>query len=220
MVIIKRMIKRKKLVVEILAVIFWVCALGVAYSQKPTILMPGSKNDYGSGSSYHTDWYYPGGLDGEKGYFVGHPNLLPRADRSLVGFNIFSYLLPPFETVNFKKVLLHFSIMSIHGKEKSRVLEVTHLQYDARVFSGNDLINDNKDVVGTVTVGPSTSADKNFSMDVTHFINDDIYKGNQYISFRFRDVTAEEKGNPDLAPAGVAFPCPTEGTLTLEIQER
>ena len=198
---------------------FMVCTYGIALAKEMTLLQPGTRDDYGSGSSYHTEWYFPGGL-GDVGYFVGHPNGLPRSDRGLVRFNLSSYLLRPVDTVLLKTAQLHFSITWVTGKEQVRVLEVSHLNYDALSFSGNDLVNADAKMVGTVTIRSGQAAVKEFSINVLLFIKEDIYKGNKYAAFRFRDVTAEQKGNPDLAAAGVVFSAPPSKTLTLIIEEK
>jgi hypothetical protein len=207
--------------IRLFAVLFFLVVYPVGVSSaEPVKLYPVTPDDLGSGSSYYTVWYSPGGLGPPTGYFVGHPNTLPRSDRGLVRFNLSSYLLRSAENINLKTARLHFSISGVCGKEKVRVIEISHLNYDAFIFSGNDLVNDDAKVIGTVNIRSDRPCVKEYSINVMPFIKDDIYKGNKYIAFRFRDETAEKKGNPDIAPSGVIFTAPVTQTLQLTIEEK
>jgi hypothetical protein len=74
------------------------------------------------------------------------------------------------------------------------------------------------DIIKTVTIRCSADT-QSFKINVKPFIWSDIYNGQRYCAFRFRDVTAEVKGNPDLKPAGVVLMCEKEKSPSLSIKE-
>lgn len=182
-----------------------------------TRLYPLSSGDYGYGPSIRVDLYSPVGPEGT-GAFIGHPNGQPLRDRVLVRFNVSRYLLRPIDEVYVERAVLHFALDGFCGKEDVRTLEVSHLKYDALILSGNDLVNDETEVVGTVSVRRSTATATAFSVNILSFLRKDIRQGNKYCAFRFRDVTAETKGNPDLAPAGVTISCLQKTPFSLETE--
>lgn len=191
--------------------------MGIVSSPGSTRLEPQTKDDYGSGSTLHSQWYVPGGGDPQVGVFVGHPNGLPRSDRGLVRFNLSPYLLPPAREVSIKRATLTFHVEYFHGKENLRHIEISHLKYDALTFSGNDTVNQSAEVIGVIEIHRNTATAKPFFLNVTKYVKDDIWKGNKYTAFRFRDIDAETKGNVDMKPAGVIIHL--NGPLpTLEIQ--
>jgi len=182
------------------------------------VLYAGSKSDYGSGASIRTDWYTPGGLGGGIGMFVGHPNIMARSDRAVLRFNLATYLLRPVDEIKIDSAVLQFQFQYVHGKDARRRIEISHLAYEARSFSGNDLVNAEVQMVTTVTVRPQAPT-KTFLVNVAPFIKSDIEKGYKYSAFRFRDVTAETRGNPDLQAAGVTLAWFAENRPALKIKE-
>lgn len=196
-----------------------ICCLSLLAAGGPEIkrLLPQTVNDYGSGSTLHSQWYGPGGCGPQVGVFVGHPNGLARSDRGLVRFNLSPHLLPPAREVPIHRATLTFHVEYFHGKENLRHIEVSHLKYDALTLGGNDTVNQNAEVIGVIEIHRNTATAKPFSLNVTQYVKNDIWKGNKYTAFRFRDIDAESKGNVDMKPAGVIIHL--NGSLpTLEIQ--
>ena len=179
--------------------------LSEGYAER--IISPGSDRDYGSGSSIHLFYYYPGGLPftngKERGLFLGQPNAFSRNDRGLVRFNLSPYLLRPYGLNKVSSATLFFNFLYAdwYAPIVPREVEVVHLNYDACIFSGNDLINSNVKRAGSITVKPNRRVPV-YTLDVTRFVNQDIMQGNMYISFRFRDVQAEGKDSPP-GPVGL-----------------
>ena len=166
------------------------------------IFQPRSAEDFGSGATMRTDWYAPGGLGGGVGAFAGHPNGLARSDRVLVRFNLSRLLAWPAETVSRQTATLRFSVALVTGKAAVRKLEIVHLKYDPWRLSGNDLVNQAVETVGTVEVRQEDAPGRVHSLPVTTVVREDLLRGNPFCGFRFRDVEAERQGNPDLAPTG------------------
>ena len=153
------------------------------------VLVPESTADYGSGMTAGGGNFYAGGVP-NLGLFLGQPNMYNRNDRALARFTISPYLLSgnPVNSAN-----LYFGVASFSAPEDTHEIEITHLSYDADPFSKNDLLNSRAEIVGSVSVKKNEPADKEYSIDITKYVNTDIEAGNIYAAFRFRDITAETK---------------------------
>jgi hypothetical protein len=171
----------------------------------PTVrtLTPRTTADYGSGATAQTDWYSPGGPGPKVGVFVGHPNSLARGDRALVRFDLAPYLLPPVADAPVRAASLTFRVEAVAGKAAARRIEVSHLRYDASSLGGIDTVNKEANVVGTITV--RRDATQPCRLDVTACVKADLWKGNRYSTYRFRDIDAEAAGNPEMQPTGVVI---------------
>jgi hypothetical protein len=174
-----------------------------AYGPAVRTLTPRSTADYGSGATVQTDWYSPGGPGPKVGVFVGHPNGLARGDRALVRFDLAPYLLPPVAEAPARPATLTFHVEAVHGKAEARRIEVSHLRYDASSLGGNDTVNTDAEVVGVITV--RRGAAEPYRLDVGACVKADLWKGNRYSTFRFRDIDAESAGNPEMQPTGVVI---------------
>jgi hypothetical protein len=166
---------------------------------------PISIDDYGSGASINTAWYSPGGLGKIIGVFVGHPNVLARSDRALVRFNLDSLLIKPADWISRHRARIRFKISSFIGDSDTRKIEITYMAYDPWKLTGDDLVNNNVQVAGIMTVSRKDCVGRAYSLDVTQEIQKGLLQGNKYFCFRFRDVEAEAGGNPNLTPQGVGL---------------
>jgi len=169
------------------------------------VLVPESKVDYGSGST-GMRLYYPGGIP-EVGLFLGQPNTLIRNDRALAKFAIWPYVLSARPVVSAE---LCFGVAAFYAPEDAHEIEITHLSYDANSFSVNDMLNSRAEIAGTVSVKKNETADmdKEYSIDVTKYVNADIEKGNMFSAFRFKDVTAETKTRVNISTYGICLKTP------------
>jgi hypothetical protein len=99
-----------------------------------------------------------------------------------------------------------------------REAEIEHLTYEPSVFSGNDLIN--ADAKRAAIVRVKQAGAEVYSLNVTRLVNEDIYQGNLYASFRFRDIRAESPGNTMGSVAGLVLAGPQGSLPVLKIKER
>ena len=181
---------RRHVVPAFILLFFCLGAISKAFALE--VLAPQSKADYGSGASA-ANLYYPGGIPG-MGLFLGQPNTGSRNDRALVRFGIAPHLLSgsPVDSAT-----LSFRISAFCAPEDAHEIEITHLSYDANSFSVNDMLNARSEIVGIVSVKRKDldpkDTNKEYSIDVTQYVNADIGRGNLYSAFRFKDVTAETK---------------------------
>jgi len=178
-------------------ILLFFCLFAVSKVFAEEVLVPESNADYGSGPAA-MNIYYPGGVPGGTGLFLGHANPLGRNDRALVKFTISPYLLSA-SPVNSAK--LCFGVTYFAAPEDIHEIEIAHLSYDANSFSVTDLLNSRAEIVEIVSVKNNEPADKEYSIDVTKYVNADIAKGNMYSAFRFKDVTAETKTRANAASA-------------------
>lgn len=192
------MTHRLRLVVTLLTGLFpWTGLAG-----DTEIFQPRSTADFGSGATIWTDWYTPGGVGGV-GAFAGHPNSLSRSDRVLVRFNLSRLLIWPAERVSRQTATFRFRVARVAGQAAVRKVEVVHLKYAPWRLTGSDLVNQAVETVGTMEVRRDDVPGRVYALPVTRAVREDLLRGNPFCAFRFRDVTAEAHGNPELTSAGV-----------------
>lgn len=205
---------RRRLIVPVLVcLVAWMGQAGGA-----EMVQPRSAEDFGSGATIRTDWYVPGGVSGGVGAFAGHPNILSRSDRVLVRFNLSRMLIWPAETVSRQAATLRFRVARVDGKATTRKIEVVHLKYDPWRLTGNDLVNQAAETMGTVEVRREDGPERVYALPVTQAVHEDLLRGNPFCGFRFRDVAAERQGNPDITPTGVEIAFGKNGPV-LEVQD-
>jgi len=158
-------------------------------------LMPGSKEDYGSGS-VALSRYWPGGVDG-MGCVAGHANHLTRKDRVLLRFNLGRlYLLPRLPQI--KSAVLRICLYWDSSPEIKRFLTISALNYEPEELSVFDLSNPDVFKTGVFPVRlqkmPSQGTDGLITVDVTRLVNRALKEKQLYIGFRIAD-SAEDIEN-------------------------
>jgi len=178
-------------------------------------LKPGGPEDIGSGPTVLTHLYSPGGLGG-LGYILGQPNTLTRNDRVLVRFDISKLLLQPKAAGRLMHAEMKFKMDGAYIRDISSTVEVTHLALDtAGGLVGTDMVREPAPVVGKLQVNEPKIV--KYTLDVTKFVRSDLAKGRKFTSYRWRDLTAEEKGNTFLSPWFVRLVGDASDMPTLEL---
>lgn len=162
-------------------------------------IVPNGFEDMGSGPAAIAHLYTPGGIPGGLGLILGQPNSLTRNDRVLVRFDISKLALYSNPAQRLKKAVLEFRLDSAYLLNTPSKVDVSRLLHDtATGFVGTDMLREPVSVVAKFTVSKPTA--KDYSIDITTAVRSDIEKGRKYTAYRWRNVTAEEKGNIFVAP--------------------
>ncbi len=178
-------------------------------------LKPGGPEDIGSGPTVLTHLYSPGGIGG-MGLILGQPNTLTRNDRVLVRFDISKILLQPKAASKLMRAQLKFKMDGSYIRDVPSTVEVTHLAHDtAGGLVGTDMVREPAPVVGKLKVNEPKTAE--YTLDVTKAVFSDLAKGRKFTSYRWRDLTAEEKGNTFLSAWFVRLVGDASDMPTLEL---
>ena len=173
------------------------------------VIVP-SRNDIASGIKRKL-WI--GGVNigrGKPDLLVGHPNHLTRGDRALIRFPLSSLIAAG----QVKKAVLSLELSKPFGEKMPRKIEIEHFIEDQPYLDLIDLQHDMVEQITSFTVDKQMPAPIKLSFDITRFINNDLQKGFSAITLRFKDPAAEQEGNPDNLPTGIAIRCET---IKLEI---
>lgn len=175
----------------------------------------------GGGPTVETDLYIPGGLPDVLGLSIGQPNTLTRNDRVLIRFDISHLALESDVARRLQKAELQFTIDASYFRGIPTRVEVCRLSHDTSSgFSGTDMVRDSVVVVGEIMI--TVAHPGKFSLDVTNVVRSDLAKGRKFSSYRWRNITAEAKGNTFVSPwfvRVVADPPLNLPSLTLTFKE-
>jgi hypothetical protein len=192
------------------------------------ILAPASEADFGSGASTREDFYIPGSEG--KGMFIGHPNANTRNDRALIRFDLSALSL---KAEKFKKAeLLIWIDMALSEEENlPREMGVEHCLDQIETLDGAAVASQNVEDVGVLQVRTedmihpdlnpnkvATSIPEPLRIDVTTFIKSDLEAGMTSVTFRLKDLLAEQKHNEAGGPIGILVSASPETLPHLEVE--
>ncbi len=207
-------------IIRILCLIAALVALACCTNALQVELHPNGPNDMGEGPTVETDLYVPGGLPDVLGLNVGQPNTLTRNDRSLVRFDISHLALESNIAPRLIKAELRFTIDASYFRNVPTQIEVSKLPHDTvGGLVGTDLVREPAAIVKILEI--KVPHPDEFKLDVTKALRSDLAKGRKFTSYRWRNITAEAKGNTFLDPWFVRVVADPQNlpTLTLTFKE-
>ncbi len=181
--------------------LIFLCTATLLHAAEMAIELKDDGADYGCGAKTMM-FYYPTGIPGGVGCFVGHANPLTRNDRVLMRFDIGGcYLQEHLPAI--RAAWLEFSVCSLTYADGQELI-VEHLDYERDTIKPEDLASDEATKVAQVPMEI-----KRFRMDVTAMVRRDLAERSLHAVFRFSS-TCGNTGNTTAKPIGCSIRVPCE----------